>query len=363
MVTVPPGLRAQLVQDQALPGPIRRARTESHSSWRPPAATPSPVPSSRANGPAETGAAGAPYARISSRVNDYLYARIFDESTRTLALEGPGVASMTRSSAGPDVWRRLWRKPWLPRIRSGPGVVTRTELLASGDRHGDRRLAVHLRLAVPGHSPRPSLVLPLSQGALRVRNPSTTRNPSARNPRTRLVTDFFTELPNEFWRRAAPPESAEADIAFVERQLGLSPGSRIVDVPCGSGRHSLALAQSHVVTGIDISTEAIAHARRAAADANLDIDLAVADMQDIPRSRMFDAAICTGNNFGYLAIGGVREFLTRVVEAVRPGGGMEIDFNAAAETILPGFRGEPGRSRPGISPCRRPPSTTSQAVD
>ena len=155
-------------------------------------------------------------------------------------------------------------------------------------------------------------------------------------------TEFFTELPNEFWRRAAPPESTEADIHFVERQLGLSAGSRIVDVPCGSGRHSLALAaRGHVVTGIDISTEAITHARRAAAEAGLDIELAVADLRDIPRGKMFDAAICLGNSFGYLEIGGVREFLARVAAAVRPGGGLVIDFNAAAETILPGFRGEP----------------------
>ena len=29
-------------------------------------------------------------------------------------------------------------------------------------------------------------------------------------------TDFFTELPNEFWRRAASPEMTSADIDFIE---------------------------------------------------------------------------------------------------------------------------------------------------
>ena len=172
--------------------------------------------------------------------------------------------------------------------------------------------------------------------------------PAPEIPAPDWYADFFTELPNEFWRRAAPPESAEADIDFVERQLGLSPGSRIVDVPCGSGRHSLAsAARGHLVTGIDISSEAIAHARRAATDAGLDIDLAVADMRDIPRGRTFDAAICMGNSFGYLEIDGVRQFLAGVAAAVRPSGGMVIDFNAAAETILPGFRGEPRMMQTG----------------
>ena len=172
--------------------------------------------------------------------------------------------------------------------------------------------------------------------------PAISEIPTPEIPAPDWYTEFFTELPNEFWRRAAPPESAEADIDFVERQLGLSTGSRIFDVPCGSGRHSLALAaRGHVVTGIDISIEAIAHARQAAAEAGLDIDLTAADMRDIPRGKMFDAAICMGNSFGYLEIGGVREFLARVAAAVRPGGGLVIDFNAAAETILPGFHGEP----------------------
>jgi ubiquinone/menaquinone biosynthesis C-methylase UbiE len=102
-----------------------------------------------------------------------------------------------------------------------------------------------------------------------------------------------------------------------------------------------------VVTGIDISTEAITHARRAAADAGLDVELTVADMRDIPRGRIFDAAICMGNSFGYLEIDGVRGFLSGVASALQPGGGLVIDFSAAAETILPGFRGEPRTMQTG----------------
>jgi hypothetical protein len=64
-------------------------------------------------------------------------------------------------------------------------------------------------------------------------------------------------------------------------------------------------------------------------------------MRDIPYGKPFDAVICMGNSFGYLEIAGVRQYLAAVAAAVRPGGGLVIDFNAAAETILPGFRGEP----------------------
>jgi SAM-dependent methyltransferase len=152
--------------------------------------------------------------------------------------------------------------------------------------------------------------------------------------------NFFTELPNEFWRSAVPAEATAAEADFVERRLGLAPGSRIVDVPCGSGRHSLALAaRGHRVTGVDISPEAIGHARRAAADAGLSVDLSVAEMRDIPRDGRFDAAVCLGNSFGYFDLADTRELAAALAGALRPGGGLVIDFGTTAESVLPGFTG------------------------
>ena len=84
------------------------------------------------------------------------------------------------------------------------------------------------------------------------------------------------------------PEVTVEEIDFVEQRLGLAPRSRILDVPCGSGRHSLELARrGHSVTGVDLSAEAIGHARQAAAD--LDVELVHADMREIPRDNEFDA--------------------------------------------------------------------------
>jgi SAM-dependent methyltransferase len=150
--------------------------------------------------------------------------------------------------------------------------------------------------------------------------------------------DFFTELPNEFWRRAVPPEATAAEVDFIESRLALPSRSRILDVPCGSGRHSLALAaRGHEVVGVDISVEAIEHARRAATGAGLEVELIVAEMRDIPDDGSFDAAICMGNSFGYLDQDGLGEFVAALAAAVRPGGGLVVDFAAAAESVLPGF--------------------------
>ncbi|MGX7829667.1 class I SAM-dependent methyltransferase [Actinokineospora sp. 24-640] len=165
-------------------------------------------------------------------------------------------------------------------------------------------------------------------------------------PSSTWYVDFFTELPNEFWRRAVPPETTVEEIDFVEERLGLAPRSLVLDVPCGSGRHSLELARrGHRVTGVDLSAEAIGHARRAAA--GLDVDLVHADMREIPRDNRFDAVVCLGNSFGYLELDGLREFTAALGGAVRPGGGLVVDFASAAESILPGYQAEPRTMRTG----------------
>lgn len=165
-------------------------------------------------------------------------------------------------------------------------------------------------------------------------------------PSSTWYVDFFTELPNEFWRRAVPPGATVDEIDFAERRLGLAPRSRVLDVPCGSGRHSLELARrGHRVTGVDLSAEAIRHARRAAV--GLDIELVHADMREIPRDNEFDAVVCLGNSFGYLELDGLREFAVALGGAVRPGGGLVVDFASAAESILPGYLAEPRTIRTG----------------
>jgi len=149
--------------------------------------------------------------------------------------------------------------------------------------------------------------------------------------------DFFTELPNAFWRAAVPPEATDAEIDFLVRTTGLRPGDSVLDVCCGSGRHVLALARRGCrATGIDVSAEAIAYARRAADDEGLAVDLRVGDVRTLPADVRADVAICMGNAFGYLEHEGTQAFLADLAKLVRPGGALVLDYGFAAESMLPG---------------------------
>jgi len=161
----------------------------------------------------------------------------------------------------------------------------------------------------------------------------------SQDQRSEWYTDFFTELPNEFWRAAVPPETTVAEVDFVVRTAGLAPGARVLDLPCGSGRHTLELARrGGRVTGVDVSVEAVEHARAAAAAEGLDVDLRVGDMRTPPTDVEVDAALCMGNAFGYLDHDGTRRYLADLARIVVPGGALVLDYGFVAESMLPGVR-------------------------
>lgn len=148
--------------------------------------------------------------------------------------------------------------------------------------------------------------------------------------------DFFTELPNAFWRAAVPSEMTAAEVDFVIREGGLPPKARVLDVPCGSGRHSLELARrGFSVTGVDVSAEALAFAGRAAETEHLPVTLIQADMKTLPTHMQADAAICMGNSLGYLEHEETRRMLAGLHEIVSSGGCLVIDYGAVAEALLP----------------------------
>ncbi|MGH9795547.1 MAG: class I SAM-dependent methyltransferase [Candidatus Acidiferrales bacterium] len=61
---------------------------------------------------------------------------------------------------------------------------------------------------------------------------------------------------------------ADDDVLPLLRRLGLRRGARVLDVPCGFGRHALVLARcGYRVTGVDISPELLAQARAACSGA------------------------------------------------------------------------------------------------
>lgn len=95
-------------------------------------------------------------------------------------------------------------------------------------------------------------------------------------------------------------KEAERLVQFLEDTLPLEKCSRILDLGCGRGRHSINLnRKGYEVTGIDLSERAIATAREKAESMGLEhIRFEVRDMRD-PLPETFDAVVNLFTTFGY----------------------------------------------------------------
>jgi len=143
---------------------------------------------------------------------------------------------------------------------------------------------------------------------------------------------FFQGPAVDFWTRAMTPALTLADVDFLEKTFGVQPGSRLLDVPCGNGRHSIELSRrGYRTTGIDLSDEFLAAAR-----AELDADWRKGDMRALQlEPSSFDGAFCFGNSFGYLDHAGVPAFLSALAGALKPAARLVIETSMTAESILP----------------------------
>jgi SAM-dependent methyltransferase len=149
--------------------------------------------------------------------------------------------------------------------------------------------------------------------------------------------DFFHGVANDLWRKALPAQQTSAEVDFLEKQLGRK--GRILDVPCGFGRHSLELARrGHRVTGVDLSAEFIAEAREAARAAKLKAEFIEGDMRRLRLDGTFDGACCLGNSFGYLEYDDMIAFVRAVSGALKPGGRFVVETGCVAESLLPNLK-------------------------
>lgn len=125
-------------------------------------------------------------------------------------------------------------------------------------------------------------------------------------------------------------------VAFVVNVLGLRRGARVLDVPCGFGRHARLLARrGMLVTGVDLSPAMITEARRGGAEPRL--ELRQGDMRRLGYESEFDAVVNLYTSFGYFSPRENLAVLRGMARALRPGGRILIDHrDRERDATLPG---------------------------
>jgi SAM-dependent methyltransferase len=147
---------------------------------------------------------------------------------------------------------------------------------------------------------------------------------------------FFTDPVIRFWDAAVPPPATEAEVGFVIRHVGLRPPAKILDVPCGTGRHALPLSQAgFAVTGFDISEAALSRARASARINRLAVRFSHSNMLEFRVDAPSDALICMGNSIGYFEPTLTQTLFRRFASALRVGSHFILDTSICAESLLP----------------------------
>jgi SAM-dependent methyltransferase len=147
---------------------------------------------------------------------------------------------------------------------------------------------------------------------------------------------FFDVTYLETDRPALTPKRTRAEVDFATRVLGLRRGARVLDVPCGFGRHSGELARrGYSVVGVDLSHAMLGTARRSHHE-GARLRFVRGDMRRLAYRAEFDAVVCLFTSFGYFSERENVLTLRRMARALRPGGRLLMDHrNPAFDATLP----------------------------
>lgn len=125
---------------------------------------------------------------------------------------------------------------------------------------------------------------------------------------------------------------AQLFIDALVRQLRLPEGARVLDLPCGKGRHSIYLAKKGFnVTGVDLSEQSIAYAKRLECG---NLHFFVHDMRVPLRVNYFDAVLNLFTSIGYFERDTDNaKVISSAAKALKPGGTLVVDFMNAPKVI------------------------------
>ena len=143
--------------------------------------------------------------------------------------------------------------------------------------------------------------------------------------------EWFDE--DSFWRDLYPFMFTETRLAGTAAEvkslirLARPKGRAVLDLCCGPGRFSVALAKRGFrVTGVDRTKFLLAKARARARAARARVEWVQQDMRDFERPGAFDLAISMFTSFGYFADKQEdRRVLRHVLQSLKPRGAFVIE--------------------------------------
>jgi len=114
-----------------------------------------------------------------------------------------------------------------------------------------------------------------------------------------MAKPWYVELYRHFpdYDQESYTQGTQGEVDFIEQEIGHDRSKTILDVGCGTGRHSLELTRrGYKVVGFDLSESLLAQGREMAQAENLDVTFIAGDARKLYFKAQFDVAlsICEG---------------------------------------------------------------------
>lgn len=108
--------------------------------------------------------------------------------------------------------------------------------------------------------------------------------------------ELFTDYANTYDQETFTHGTIQ-EVDFIESEISHDKKVQILDIGCGTGRHSIELAKrGYQVVGVDLSESQIKRAKEKAKAQNIQIDFLIQDARKLTFNQQFDLAImlCEG---------------------------------------------------------------------
>jgi SAM-dependent methyltransferase len=149
---------------------------------------------------------------------------------------------------------------------------------------------------------------------------------------------FFDGFYKDIWKTIIPAELTVKEVDFMLPYFQLQPGSKVLDLMCGYGRHALALAEKGIaVTAVDNLDEYVREIKKVAIEKSLPVNAIKADVATYVPDEMFELAICMGNSLNFFPAKELKTILKNTASHLQPGGHMLINSWSIAEIAFTDF--------------------------
>jgi cyclopropane fatty-acyl-phospholipid synthase-like methyltransferase len=149
---------------------------------------------------------------------------------------------------------------------------------------------------------------------------------------------FFEGQYKDLWRLFIPEELTRRELDFILSYFNLQPGSKVLDMMCGYGRHAIGLARKGMnVTATDNLKEYVEEIKGIAKSENLPLQAVQSDILSFQSSEKFDLALCMGNSLNFFNEADGIKLMKMVANSLEKRGHFLINTWSLAETVIKNF--------------------------